>query len=348
MSRKLRIEKVGFYHVINRGVARTNVYLSDEDYLKFLDIAQDASDEYKFEIYSFCLMNNHYHLLLKTNDKNLSQAMQKINSRYSIYFNNKYKRVGPLWQGRFKSWFVYDEEYLKVLVKYIEFNPIKANITHKIGQYTWSMSSKTVLLPMLHFEIIEKIDFSSSMSKEEENRLTEFLNAKLEIKEDKFINKEKPTIKSYFESSISREKAIYEALNSGYTQREVGNYLGLSNVAVSKIVQIYKQKIKLFEKLRDKGIFWSYDKNINYNEMPSELFVEYVLKYGDFDDIKLGLKLFGKRYTKKVWDKKLTSDKSFIKTNLMLARVFFDMDIESNYFKEIKNERFEKLQLLAS
>jgi len=108
------------------------------------------------------------------------------------------------------------------------------------------------------------------------------------------------------------------------------------------------QKIKLFEKLRDKGIFWSYDKNINYNEMPDELFIEYILKYSDFDDIKLGFKLFGKSVIKKVWDKKLKSDQSFIKTNLMLARLFFDMDVESDYFKEVKNERFEKLKLLAS
>jgi REP element-mobilizing transposase RayT len=347
MARKRRIDEVGFYHIINRGVTRTNVYVSDEDYCKFLDIVQDASDEYKFKIYSFCLMNNHYHLLLKTNDKNLSKAMQKINSRYSIYFNNKYKRVGPLWQGRFKSWFVYDEEYLKVLVKYIESNPIKANITHDIGRYTWSMSSKTVVLPMLHFEIIEKIDFTSSISTEEENKLTKFLNTKLEIKEDKFIKKEKPAIKSYFKSSDTREKAIYKTISDGYTQKEVGNYLGLSNVAVSKIVKIYKQKIKLFEKLRDKGIFWSYSKSICYEEISCTLLVEYLLKYGDFDDIKLGFKLFGKRYTKKVWKEKLKADQGFIKTNLMLARVFFDMDVESDYFKGVKNERFEKLKLLA-
>lgn len=116
---------------------------------------QDASDEYKFEIHSFCLMNNHYHLLLKTNHKNLSILMQKINSRYGIYFNNKYKRVVPLWQGRFKSWFVYDEKYLEILIKYIESNPIKANITYSIGQYIWAMSSNSVALPILNYEIIE-------------------------------------------------------------------------------------------------------------------------------------------------------------------------------------------------
>ena len=135
MARKLRIEKNGFYHIVNRGVARSVVFKDEDDNLKFLEILQEASDDYEFEIYSFCLMFNHYHLLMKIKKENLSAIMQKINSRYSIYFNNKYKRVGPLWQGRFKSWFVYDEQYLKALVKYIELNPIKANIAKNIGEY---------------------------------------------------------------------------------------------------------------------------------------------------------------------------------------------------------------------
>jgi REP element-mobilizing transposase RayT len=104
MPRKPRIEKNGFYHIINRGVARNIIFKDKEDNLKFLEILQNASEDYNFVIYSFCLMSNHYHLLMKIKNKNISQIMQKVNSRYSIYFNNKYKRVGPLWQGRFKSW----------------------------------------------------------------------------------------------------------------------------------------------------------------------------------------------------------------------------------------------------
>lgn len=350
MPRKNRIEEVGFYHVVNRGVARGNVYLSDEDYFKFLDIVQDASDEYSFEVYSFSLMGNHYHLLLKTTDKNLSRIMQKINSRYSIYFNNKYKRVGPLWQGRFKAWFVFDEGYLQVLVKYIEANPVKANITDYIGQYPWSMSTNKVGLAMLNFEIIEKIDFSStdSLNKEEQNKLSTFLNTKLKIQEDEVVAIEKPMLESHFENQSSREEAIYCAIKAGFTQKEIGKYLGLSNVAISKTAKTYRQKINLFEYLRDKGIFWSYSKSISYQEIGDILFVEYLLKYGDFYDIKLAMVLFGKRYMKKVWEKRLKSDKSFIKTNLMLARVFFDMNVESDYFKEAKNERLEKFKLLAS
>ena len=109
-----------------------------------------------------------------------------------------------------------------------------------------------------------------------------------------------------------------------------------------------KEKIELFEKLRDKGIFWSYSKDISYEEAGAKLFIEYLLKYGDFDDIKYGLELFGKQPIKKVWEETMKSDESFIKTNLMLARLFFGMDVESDYFKGIKNERFEKLKLLAS
>ncbi|NBL01095.1 MAG: hypothetical protein EOM50_24490, partial [Erysipelotrichia bacterium] len=150
MARSLRIEVVGFYHVINRGVVQANIFHDQDDFTKFLDIMQEASEEYNFEIYSFCLMNNHYHLLLKTHDTNLSRAMQKVNSRYSIYYNQKYKRVGPLWQGRFKSWYVYDEVYLKILVKYIEYNPIKASITKTVGVYKWAMSSESFNYEMLN------------------------------------------------------------------------------------------------------------------------------------------------------------------------------------------------------
>ena len=108
------------------------------------------------------------------------------------------------------------------------------------------------------------------------------------------------------------------------------------------------QKAALFNKLRDKGIFWSYSKDITYEEAGENLLIEYLYKYGDFDDIQLGFDLFGKRVMKRVWEEKLKSDKRFIKLNFMIARVFLGMDIEASYFKGIKNERFEKLKMLAS
>jgi len=107
-------------------------------------------------------------------------------------------------------------------------------------------------------------------------------------------------------------------------------------------------KEKLFNKLKDKGIFWSYSKEITYEEAGDKLFLEYLLKYGDFDDLILAFKLYAKDVIKLVWEQKLKDDKGFIKLNLLLARVFFGMDVESSYFKEIKNARLEKFKMFAS
>ncbi|MDD3506603.1 MAG: transposase [Sulfurimonas sp.] len=348
MPRKRRMEKAGFYHIINRGVAKTNIYLNDEDYQKFLEIIQDASTEYGFEIYSFCLMSNHYHLLLQTKYENLSSLLQKINSRYSIYFNNKYKRVGPLWQGRFKSWYVFDESYLKALVKYIELNPIKANITQNIGEYKWAMSGINIDFEMLNYELVDNVDFVDNLSQEEQKKIDEIFAGKLEIKDNDIKPRKLKPLKDLFDTFHNRETAIINAIKEGHKQSAIAKYLNLSPVAISKIATIYKQKVQLFNRLRDKGLFWSYSKDMSFEEAGENLIIEYILKYGDFDDIALCLKLFGKNSTKRVWSERLKSDKQFIKTNLMIARVFFGMDIESDYFKGIKNERFEKLRMLAS
>lgn len=349
MARKPRVEKVGFYHIVNRGVERRDIFLDDEDHLKFFAIVDDSAATYDFSLYSFCLMRNHYHLLLKTTQENLSLLMRQINSRYSIYFNNKYKRVGPLFQGRFKSWFVYDETYLQSLVKYIELNPIKAKIVKSIGIYRWAMSSYSNNLACANEELLKITNFTTDMSLKELENIEKVFSAKFEIDEENSLSIKKiKKLAEYFAEPTLREFAIANAVSDGYTQTSIALYLKLSNVSISKIYKTYKQKIQLFNKLRDKGIFWSYSKDIQYTKTTEALFLEHLLKYGDFDDIKLGFSLFGKKFLFNVWNAKLKSDKQFIRLNLMLARVFFGMDVESSYFKEIKNERFEKFKLLAS
>jgi len=107
------------------------------------------------------------------------------------------------------------------------------------------------------------------------------------------------------------------------------------------------KKEELFNKLKNKGIFWSYSKDLTYEEAGDELFLEYLLKYGDFDDLIEAFNLYPKDFIKSVWEKSLRDDKRFIRLNLMLARLFFGMNVESSYFKEIKNARFEKLKMFA-
>jgi len=321
--------------------------MDDDDHIQFLEILEESAEVYNFDIYSYVLMDNHYHLLIKTSALNLSLLMRQINSRYSMYFNRKYKRVGPLWQGRFKSWYVYDEQYLKSLVKYIEFNPIKANMVKHIGEFHWAMSSRSVDIQGLNYELIESSSLHKNLSKIELEEIDNLYNTKLEVVHKVIIPKVKKSLDVHFKKS-TKEVGIAHAIANGYTQQAIAEYLMLSNISISKIYKNYRQKVALFNRLRDKGIFWSYSKEISYEKAGESLFIEYLYKYGDFDDIRLGFRLFGKRVMKRIWEEKLKSDTRFVKLNFMIARVFLGMDIEASYFKEVKNERFEKLKMLAS
>jgi putative transposase len=367
MARKRRLSRVGYYHVLNRGVAKERIYFDERDYRKFLEIVDDASAEYGFAIYSFCLMPNHYHLLVETKEENLSLFMQKIGSRYTIYVNKRYDRVGPLWQDRFKAYFVYTEKYLNTLLRYIEFNPIKAGITQEIGDYRWAMSSllsddlpdDISQLSVLNYELLQTVSLEKGLSKEELAQITELHN--LKQKPPAQDPHALPPLNEYFpgfpgfpgEQSLRSkaiDTAITRAVRDGHLAVDVGRYLGLSKAAISKRCSTYARKEKLFLKLRDKGIFWSYRKDLRYEEASDKLLIEHCLKYADFDDIKLCFELFGKRMVKKVWERRMKGDGRFIKTNLMLARLFFGMDVESAYFKEVGkvHGRFKKSGMLAS
>lgn len=347
MARKPRISLSGFYHVINRGVEKRDVYLEDEDQERFLEILVEAAELYDFEVHSFCLMSNHYHLLLETKSDNLSLIMRQINSKYSMYFNGKYTRVGHLWQGRFKSWFVYDDKYLFALIKYIELNPVKAGITKKIGEYPWAMSSLNFKLLIFNDELLKQVDFEVGFTDDDAKSVDAIVSATLKLVKNKIVKKEKQPLEAHFEGN-GRECGIVHAVKDGYTQVEIAKYLGLSNVAISKIFAIYKTKKILFQKLKEAGVFWSYAKDISYEKADSSLFIEYLLKYGDFDDIQMGFKLFGKRQMKSIWQSNVAINTQFIDLNVMLGRVFFDMDVDGRYFRSMKNERYEKLRMLAS
>ncbi|WP_027353739.1 hypothetical protein [Desulfosarcina sp. BuS5] len=107
-------------------------------------------------------------------------------------------------------------------------------------------------------------------------------------------------------------------------------------------------KEALFNKLKSKGILWCYSKMLSYQELGDELLIEHVLKYGDFNDLKSLFDIFNKKRVEKVWIDTLISDKRFIKLNYFLARFYFDKKVEADYFKNMKNRRYEKLKLLAS
>src|SRR4030065_2173313 len=139
MARPLRIEYPGaFYHITSRGNERKNIFKNEYDFKKFLEYLEAANKRYRAVIHIYCLMSNHYHLLLETPMGNLSQIMRHINGAYTTYYNTKRKRFGHLLQGRYKETLIQAEEYAEELSRYIHLNPIRAGIRSKLEEYQWS------------------------------------------------------------------------------------------------------------------------------------------------------------------------------------------------------------------
>jgi putative transposase len=139
MARALRIQFPGaFYHVTSRGNDRQPVFKSSRDREKFLSYLESATERYGAVVHVYCLLDNHYHLLLQTPLGNLSKIMQHINGAYTTYFNIKRERSGHLFQGRYKAILVEADEYAKELSRYIHLNPVRASMVKTPEEYRWS------------------------------------------------------------------------------------------------------------------------------------------------------------------------------------------------------------------
>lgn len=139
MGRPLRIEYPGaFYHVTSRGSEKKDVFKSRKDREKFLSYLESATERYGAAIHVYCLMSNHYHLLLETPEGNLSQIMRHINAAYTNYFNTKGQRAGHVFQGRYKAILVEKDAYALELSRYIHLNPVRAGMVQLPGDYSWS------------------------------------------------------------------------------------------------------------------------------------------------------------------------------------------------------------------
>jgi putative transposase len=139
MPRPLRFEfHDAWYHVMNRGAGFRNIYPSNKFRQTFLDLLGEASKLCGIEIHGYCLMDNHYHLLIKTPFPNLSRAMRHINGVYTQRLNRLRKTDGPLFRGRYKAIVISKDNYLLQVSRYIHLNPIAAHISQKPEEYAWS------------------------------------------------------------------------------------------------------------------------------------------------------------------------------------------------------------------
>lgn len=178
MARPLRITYPGaFYHVTSRGNEQKDVFKSQRDREKFLEYLASATERYGAVIHAYCLLSNHYHLLLETPAGNLSQIMRHINGAYTTYFNVKRKRAGHLFQGRFKAILVEADEYAMELSRYIHLNPVRAGMVTRPEEYRWSSYNnyigQGVASSWLKVETI--LDYFSNSAKEARQKYRSFV-----------------------------------------------------------------------------------------------------------------------------------------------------------------------------
>lgn len=139
MTRPLRLEFPGaLYHLTARGDRQEDIFLDDADRQAFLDLLAKEVRQQRWRLYAYCLMSNHYHLLVETPEGNLVAGMRRLNGVYTQAFNRRHGRVGHVFQGRYKSILVDKDAYLLELARYIVLNPVRAQMVKRVEDWPWS------------------------------------------------------------------------------------------------------------------------------------------------------------------------------------------------------------------
>lgn len=145
MTRPLRIEYAGaVYHITSRGNEKKVVFRDDQDSINFLNTLQHVNKRYHWICHAYCLMDNHYHLLIETPDGNLSLGMRQLNGVYTQLFNKRHQRTGHLFQGRYKSILIQKDSYLLEVCRYVVLNPVRAGMVARPEGWRWSSYRATV------------------------------------------------------------------------------------------------------------------------------------------------------------------------------------------------------------
>ena len=276
MARPLRLEFAGAtYHVTARGDGREDIYLSDADRRLFLAVLGSVEERFNWTIHAYCLMSNHYHLLVETPEGNLSKGMRQLNGVYTQDFNKTHHRVGHVFQGRYKAILVEKEAYLLELVRYVVLNPVRAGMVRTPGEWPWSSYRATVgdecapdrletrwVLSGFGETAAEAVGAYVRFVADGIGRAApwEQLKHQMFLGSDVFVDalrrqvpdgrdlREVPQARmrpvpqplaAFAQQHVDRDSAISAAYASGgYTMTEIGNFFGLHYSRVSKIVRL--------------------------------------------------------------------------------------------------------------
>ncbi len=275
MTRPLRLQYEGaVYHITSRGNGRQKIYFNDADRKKFLLVLAETLSRYSWNCHAYCLMSNHYHLLIETREASLSQGMRHLNGVYTQSFNHEHSRVGHLFQGRYKAIHVEKGAHSLELCRYVVLNPVRAKMVERPEQYRWS-SYRGTLKPQHRLGWMDGkwiLEQFGNNRRESVKRYKEFVREGIGLKESPW---EKLTGQIYYgsEAFIRKHKInerqreipqahkrplrkglaeifkqggtaaeIDEGVKEGYKMVEVARHLGVHYTTVSMRVRRHREK----------------------------------------------------------------------------------------------------------
>jgi len=148
------------YHILMRGNQKQRIFYDTKDYSKYLLLLRKYKKRFDFQIYGFCLMPNHIHLIGQPQENlNLSKFMHSLSRAYTAHFNYRYNKVGQLWQGRYKSKIIVKDNYLIDCIHYVELNPVRANLVKSAGEYYWSSHQERVTEKNGKIKLLNQLQF---------------------------------------------------------------------------------------------------------------------------------------------------------------------------------------------
>jgi len=276
MARPLRVQFDGaIYHVTSRGNAREDIFDDDGDRNAFLECLGKVVHRFHWLCHAYCLMDNHYHLVIETPEANLSKGMRQLNGIYTQRYNRRHRTVGHLFQGRYKAILIQKESHLVAVCRYVVLNPVRAKAVERVEQWKWSSYGGTAGLakrpPWLAVDcVLRQFGKNRHQATSQYRRLVregidrpsiwEGVQAQVLLGEEDFVEKLKGYVKGYEEmaeiprsqryvsrpnlqklfdgklTKAKRDTAIVQAVHRyGYSQREVADFLGLHYATVSRI-----------------------------------------------------------------------------------------------------------------
>lgn len=255
MPRKARKDlETGFFHVMVQGIKKEKIFYNNKYKEKYIYLMKFFKEKQKIDIISFCVMENHVHIIIYTEDINeLTIFMRKLNTTYAINYNKEEKRVGYVFRNRFECKEIYNQDYLTKCIKYVHMNPVKAGIVRLEKEYKYSsyndyINKKGIITKEIIQKIFNskynylkeflKIEYDEKLFKELEKE--EITEEKVQEEIDKFIKKEEITLKELQEDKRLIKK-LYNSMELKPTKTKLAENIGISRIKLSKILNDYRE-----------------------------------------------------------------------------------------------------------